>query len=537
MKSLSSPLYRHRITGLLSVALLAAGFAAKVLADPAGPRPEDHQIAVAVTEELRAKHLTQHPLDKEISARCLKQFLRELDPLKLYFYQSDIDEFVKSQDSLAQLAARGDIGFAYRVFNVFLARLDERVKTADQLLAMPHDFTVDEEMAVHKDVLEYAKSPAEAWDRWRKRIKFDLLLLKADKAEKKDDKADKGEKKDDLSDGKTPAQQLSHRYHSIAKLWHQTEADELLELYLNALTTSFDPHSDYMSPSTLKDFDIMMALKLEGIGASLQSVDGYTVVKEIIPGGAAEKEGHLKREDKIVAVGEGETGEWVNVVDMKLKHVVKLIRGQPDTVVRLQVLPQHSLERKSIKITRAEIQLNDKAAASKVFNVGHKADGRPFKIGVIDLPSFYMDMDAAQRGVLDYKSATHDVKHILEGFKDQGVDAVALDLRYNGGGSLSEAISLTGLFLYDGPIVQVKGPDGRVSGFPDPYASIEWAGPLVVLTSKFSASASEIFAGAIQDYHRGLIVGDHSTHGKGTVQSLVQIGRSLFGFSAPRWGR
>jgi carboxyl-terminal processing protease len=291
-----------------------------------------------------------------------------------------------------------------------------------------------------------------------------------------------------------------------------------------------------MSPSTLKDFDIMMALKLEGIGASLQSVDGYTVVKEIIPGGAAEKEGHLKREDKIVAVGQGETGEWVDVVDMKLKHVVKLIRGQPDTVVRLQVLPQHSLERKIIKITRAEIQLKDKEARGEVFDVGHKADGRPFKIGVIDLPSFYMDMDAAQRGVLDYKSATHDVKRILEGFKDQGVDAVALDLRYNGGGSLSEAITLTGLFLYDGPIVQVKGPDGRVSGFPDPYAAIEWAGPLVVLTSKFSASASEIFAGAIQDYHRGLIVGDHSTHGKGTVQSLVQIGRSLFGFSAPAMG-
>jgi carboxyl-terminal processing protease len=522
----------RRLVGLLLTCLLASGLCAAVWADPSGPSPADRQVTLAVTSLLRRDHLSRHPLDAEISERCLKTFLRTLDPWKVYFYQSDIDVFSKSKDVLAEEAQRGDINFAYLVFKTFLARVDERQRTIDQLLAGPQDFTVQEEMVTDKDLLSYPKTPAEAAERWRKRIKFDLLLLKADQADAKADG-----KGDDMFAGKTPQQRLTQRYHSFAKRMHQTNGEELLEMYLTSLTTSFDPHTDYMSPGTLDDFEIMMRLKLEGIGASLQNVDGYTVVKKIIPGGAAEKEGHLKLEDRIVGVGQGTSGEMTDVVDMKLKDVVNLIRGKPGTVVRLQVISMHSAEPKTIQVTRAQIELKDSEAKGEVFNAGRKADGTPYRVGMIDLPSFYQDMTGARRGDADYKSTTRDVNRILGEFKEKGVDAVVIDLRLNGGGSLTEAITLTGLFLYDGPVVQVKDADGRVRPYNDPDPTIAWAGPLVVLTSKFSASASEIFAGAIQDYGRGLIVGDHSTHGKGTVQSLLEIGHELFPLpNAPQMG-
>ena len=284
---------RRRLAVLLSAGLVFSGFCTAVWADPAGPSPADHNVAVAVTWALSHEHLLHRVLDKEISQRCFKTFLRDLDPMKMYFYQSDIDAFSQSRDLLAAEAERGNISFAYLVFRTFLARVDERVKMIDELLAEQHDFTVDEEMVTDKDLATYAKTPAEARERWRKRIKFDLLLLKADKSDTKNDPFE----------GKTPQQRLTQRYHSFAKRMHQTSSDELLEMYLTSLTTALDPHTDYMSPDTVKDFDIMMGLKLEGIGASLQGVDGYTVVKRIIPGGAAEKEGHLKLEDKVLAVG------------------------------------------------------------------------------------------------------------------------------------------------------------------------------------------------------------------------------------------
>jgi carboxyl-terminal processing protease len=317
---------------------------------------------------------------------------------------------------------------------------------------------------------------------------------------------------------------------------HQTDGSELLEMYLNSLTTSYDPHSDYMSPRTLKNFDIIMSLELEGIGASLMSEDGYTVVKKIIPKGAADKNGQLKVEDKIVGVGQGDNGEIVDVVDMKLNDVVDLIRGKRGTVVRLDVIPATGTEPKVIRIAREKIELTDSEAQGEIFDAGQKPDGTPYRVGVIDLPSFYMDMAGARRGLPDYKSTTRDVRNILDDFKKKGVDAVVLDLRWNGGGSLTEAINLTGLFITDGPVVQVKGADGRVEPYYDLDPSVSWAGPLVVVTSKFSASASEILAGAIQDYGRGLIVGDHSTHGKGTVQSLLELGQRLFGPNGPQMG-
>ena len=340
----------------------------------------------------------------------MKTFLQDLDPMKMYFYQSDYDAFAKYKDQLADMAQQGDISFAYLVYNTFLDRIDERVKMVDQILASPQDFTVDEELVTDKDAVTYAKTPEEAYDRWRKRIKYDLLLLKAEKADSKTDK----------SEGKTPEQRLEKRYHSFAKRMRQTDAEELLEMYLTSLTTAFDPHTTYMSPSSVENFKIMMQLKLEGIGASLQGVDGYTVVKKIIPGGAAEKEGHLKLDDKIIGVGEGESGELVDVVDMKLNDVVKMIRGKPGTVVRLQLTSVKDPKPHEIKITRAKIELKDSEARGEIFDAGRRADGKPYKIGVINLPSFYMDMDGARQGKAEFKSTTRDVHRILRGLQAEG---------------------------------------------------------------------------------------------------------------------
>ncbi len=512
---------RKTISLVLFVVLSSLVSAApRALADLTKPSATDRHVALAVSSLLRQEHLSGHPLDDEISERCLAQFLKELDPWKVYFYQSDVDAFMKYQKDLDDMVRKGDVSFAYMVFNTFLQRIDERVAMIDELLAAPHDFTADEEMVSDRDMTRYARTAAEAKDKWRKRIKYDLLLLKADGTE-----------------GEEALEKLRRRYHSFDKRMHQTDSEELLEMYLTALTSSFDPHTSYMSPGTLENFEIAMRLQLDGIGASLQSVDGYTVVKKIIPGGAADKNGQLKIEDKIVGVGQGTDGEIVDTVDMKLSDVVKMIRGKRGTLVRLEVEPGDGGKRKTIDITRAKIELKDSEAQAAVFEAGLKADGQPCKIGVIDLPSFYMDMDGARRGVPDFKSTTRDVRRILDDFKKQNVDAVVLDLRLNGGGSLTEAINLTGLFIDEGPVVQVKDGNGRVHPYHDLDPGVAWAGPLVVLTSKFSASASEILAGAIQDYHRGLIIGDHATHGKGTVQSLMDLGQQLFRIpNAPQMG-
>jgi carboxyl-terminal processing protease len=523
------------------VLALIVGICPFVGASPMTPGPSDRHIALAVTSLIGRQHLSRHPLDKEISERCLQSFLKAIDPMKVYFYQSDIDTFMQSKDTLSDAIRKGDLTFAYTVFHAFLQRVDERVKSVDQLLAMPHDFTVEEQMVIDRDVTQYARDPSEAFDRWRKRIKYDLLVLKVNKSEeaKKEKEKEKAKAERPEADG-TPAEtakppkdvdpreKLARRYHSFAKRMHQIDGGELLEMYLNAFTTAFDPHTDYMSPDTQKNFDIAMSLELEGIGASLMSEDGYTVVKKIIPGGAAFKDKRIKVEDKIVGVGQGDEGDVVDVIDMKLNDVVKLIRGKRGTSVRLEVMPAGSNDREIYKIVREKIELKDSEAKGEVFDAGLKPDGTPYRVGVIDLPSFYSDMAGARRGVAGFKSTTHDVRNILDDFNRQQVDAVVLDLRRNGGGALNEAINLTGLFISSGPVVQVKDADGRVQHLDDTDPGVVWSGPLVVLISKFSASASEILAGAIQDYNRGLIVGDYSTHGKGTVQSLMDLGQQLF---------
>jgi carboxyl-terminal processing protease len=486
-------------------------FGSAVRAKPTKPSAADRQITLAVATWMQRQHLTGQRLDDAISRRAIDTFIKELDPLKLFFYQSDVDDFMRNRDRLDDFFNNGDIRFAYDVFSRFLARVDERIAVAQAELQKSHDFTVDEEMIREPDAATFPGTPEEAQERWRQRVKFDLMKELADDVSMEE-----------------AVKKLQKRYESIRKSWQQTDDDELLERYLSAMTTSFDPHSSYMAPSTLDNFNITMKLELDGIGASLRSMDGYTVVQNIIPGGAADKQGGLKPEDKIVGVGEGPSGPVEDIVDMKLNDVVKKIRGKRGTVVRLEIDPADNSGRKTIAITRDRIELKDSEARSEIIERGKKADGTPYRLGVIQLPSFYMDMDGARLNLADYKSTTRDVRRLLVDFKTKNVDAVVIDLRWNGGGSLTEAVNMTGLFIDTGPVVQVKGSDGRTQPYKDPEAGLVWEGPLVVIINKFSASASEIFAGAIQDYRRGIVIGDKATHGKGTVQQLFDLANALF---------
>lgn len=515
MPQLTHPYFRKPALAL-GLAAFGLSLASTAGARPTQPSRQDHTIAISVAAKMQRDHLTGQRLDDTISERCLKTFTKDLDPLKLFFTQGDIDEFNRSKDQLDDTLRQGDIGFAYQVFARFLQRVDERIALAMAELDKAQNFDLDESMATDPDTFTFAKTPEEAAARWHQRVKFDLLKETADKVP-----LDEAVKK------------LKKRYGSIQKSWQQTDNDELLERYLTAMTSAFDPHSSYMAPSTLDNFNIQMRLELDGIGASLRGVDGYTVVQNIIPGGAADKNGGLKPEDKIVGVGEGTSGPMEDIVDMKLNDVVKKIRGKRGTVVRLEVEPKDGGAHKTVAITRDRIELKDSEARGEVIERGKKADGTPFKIGIIQLPSFYMDMDGARLGLADYKSTTRDVRRLLEEFKAKKADAVVVDLRWNGGGSLTEAVNMTGLFIDGGPIVQVKDSAGRTQPYKDPEPGLVWEGPLVVMINKFSASASEIFAGAIQDYNRGLIIGDHSTHGKGTVQQLFDLSSELFRLREP----
>ena len=490
---------------------------------PEKPSTRDKQVANAVAAFLSYEHLNRQGLqnlDDEISARWIASFLDSIDPRKLYFLQSDVDEFSKQKHQLDDMIKRGDIRFAYDVYHRYLKRLEERKAAIDELIDTEHDFSVDESMNTDFENRGYPKNAAEANELWRKQIKYDFLLQKA-----ADTEIEEARKK------------LHRRYDTYAENRKRMDSDELLEIYLNALTSSYDPHTSYLSPTTLENFVISMRLQLEGIGAALQMLDGHTVISKVIPGGAADKDGRLKPEDHIIGVGQGVDGEIEDVVGMRLNDVVKQIRGKEGTIVRLQVTAGGKGEPKIYDITRAQIELKDSAARSEIIETGTKLDGKPYKVGVIDLPSFYMDMEAARLGNQNFRSTTRDVKKLLDQFRKDGVDVVMVDLRRNGGGSLTEAINLTGLFIDEGPIVQVKDADGQVQHYDDTDAGVSWDGPLVVLTSKFSASASEIFAGAIQDYRRGLVVGDYATHGKGTVQTLQNVGQKLFRLqNAPQLG-
>lgn len=508
----------YRWFGLLSLSLVTLLAMADLNGDEFGKPDRQSRRISNIVSQLMDQHLSNRKLNDVISQRALEMYLKNLDPMKMYFLKSDIEEFQQWSKQLDDMMPTGEYTVAFGVFKRFLKRVEERVKLAAELIDTAHDFSVDEKLITDRDMIDYAVDEEESKERWRRRIKYNLLVYQNDKSEEETD------------DGplSNPKERLRKRYRAFNNRMKQFDNEDVIEMYISAITTSFDPHTSYMSKSTYENFLINMRLELEGIGATLQSTDdGLTVIRRIVPGGAADKHGKLKVEDKIVSVGQGDSGEMVDITDMKLDDVVAKIRGKAGTIVRLGVLSKSGTEIKTLSIVRERIELKDSEARGVVFEVGKKEAGEPYKVGVIDLPSFYTDMDGANRNRRDFKSTTRDVSNILDDFNSQGVDAVVLDLRRNGGGSLREAIDCTGLFIDNGPVVQVKDPYGQIESLNDENFGMAWDGPLVVLTSKFSASASEILAGAVQDYERGLVVGDTSTHGKGTVQTLLNLSRVL----------
>jgi carboxyl-terminal processing protease len=482
---------------------------------PAEPKPakQDKLITHMVCEFLKHGHLNQPEIGDDVSRRLFKHFLKGLDPSKLYFLQSDVEEFKKNETDLDDQLLADDLSFAYKVYERFVKRVEERQKLVGDLINAKHDFEVKESLDTDYDAQDYPRTEDEVHERWRKRIKFELLMQRVGEKPLPEDEAKK---------------KVLNRYQSLLKRWKQVDNADLLEIYLTDLTTSIDPHSTYMSPTTLDDFEIAMRLNLDGIGAVLRSENGETVVVEVVPGGAAGKDGRLKPNDKIVAVAQGD-GKFVDALDMKLQDVVKMIRGKRETKVELKVVPVGKIEPIIIELTRQKIELKSQEARGDIVEQGKKADGKPYLVGVIDLPSFYADGKAT-------KSATEDVRKILKDFESKNVDGVVLDLRHNGGGLLTEAVSLTGLFFDQGPVVQVKGSVGGVKHRDDPEKGTVYAGPLMVLTSRFSASASEILAGALQDYGRALVVGDTSTYGKGTVQTVIDLGDQFGGVPPAKLG-
>lgn len=495
----------------VTVALLLV--ATTIFAQQLGrPTADDSTTARLVCSMISRYHINHGEIDDTVAPRLLDQFIEMLDPQKMYFMDEDIERFSKSKMQLDDLIKEGDVNFAYEVFDQYRRRFDHRIDYVHKLIDMKHDFTVDESMNTDSDSIAWATSDEELNERWRRRIKFDILNRTLDKEE------DEAEVRD----------RLHKRYNTLLRSIHDTETSEVLEMFLSALTHCFDPHSSYMSPQTLEEFRISMQLSLDGIGAALRSEDGSTFIASIVKGGAANKDGRLEVGDQITAVAQ-ETGEFVDIVEMKLSKVVRLIRGPRGSKVRLQVSKADTNESVVYEMIRQKIELAESAVKGEIIDTTDRL-GRKARIGVINIPSFYRDFNGAEQGLEDFRSTARDLQEVLVDFRRKGgVDGIVIDLRYNGGGALSEAIEVTGLFIDQGPVVQVKEPGSNVKTYSD---DVEGAfnEPLVVLCNRMSASASEIFAGAIKDYGRGIVIGDMTTHGKGTVQNVMPVSPQMFQF-------
>jgi carboxyl-terminal processing protease len=527
------------------VMLVATTLLAEQLGSLSGPQSAN--IAKLVCEMIEANHISHKPIDDSTSSKLVDEYIKQLDPQKLYFLQSDIERFNKFRYELDDLIKAGNLDFAANVFDTYRGRMKERMDVAHKLIEADYDFTIRESLEIDPKDISWAKTPEELNERWRKRIKYDMLLMKLEKtAELADAKPQPNPGGDPPAASKLalgvtgkpveqdPKKRLHKRYKTISDALSKTEPDEIVEMYLTALCMTFDPHSSYMSPRSVREFTIMMGLKLEGIGAALQADDGYTVVKTIVPGGAAAADGRLKVNDKIIAVGNG-NGEFVDVVEMKLSKVVDLIRGKSGTKVRLKVIAGDTGDVRVYELTRKQVELKSAEVKGEIIDSGKRIDGTKARVGVVHIPSFYRDFQGADNGEDEFKSTARDVKKVLREFEAKGgVDAVIVDLRLNGGGSLIEAIEVSGLFIDEGPVVQVKDQVGRIKSLPDDEPGVDCNKPLIVITNRLSASASEIFAGVIKDYGRGLIVGDRTTHGKGTVQNVTNVGKQIMQLFKPQ---
>lgn len=475
------------------------------------PKPVYGKEARVVSYILDNNHYRKIHLNDSLSSAILDGYLASLDNGKAYFLASDIRQFEKFRFSIDDLTRSEDVTPAYEIYKVFKIRSKERMDYVfNELLNQEFDYTIDEYYETDRDKGPWAATPAELNDLWRKMIKSQALSLKL--ANKKPEET---------------KETIRKRYERFNKSLLQFNSEDIFGLYMNAITEAYDPHTNYLSPKASSLFKQEMSLSLEGIGASLQTDNDHTKVARILPGGPAEKSDKIHANDFIIGVAQGVDGEMVDVVGWRLDEVVKLIKGPKGTTVRLQILPVEtgvSGPSKEIVLVRDKIKLEDQAAKKEIVN--YQANGKSMKMGVVSLPNFYMDFEAYQKGDPDYRSTTRDVKRLIEELQKDGVDGIVMDLRNNGGGSLAEAIDLTGLFIKNGPVVQVKSSNNQIQVFEDEDQGVLYNGPLVVLTNRFSASASEIFAGAIQDYQRGVIVGE-STFGKGTVQSVLDLKRFI----------
>ncbi|MCR4293911.1 MAG: carboxy terminal-processing peptidase [Elusimicrobia bacterium] len=497
-------------------------------------------VAELVGRLLEQTHYARRPIDDGVSKDFLRNYLEAYDYNHMILEKSDVDEFeAKYGATLDDRIKDGDVEAAYEIHERVVKRLEERVALVKTLTSSTFDFTNDEKIILDRHELPWPATPQESKELWRLRIKHEVLLERLAKLKAEEAKAAAAKKAAEKPAGKTeakpeeeakPAKELTaketidQRYDRILRSYKEYDGIDVFSTFVSALTRVFDPHTDYLAAAQKENFDISMKLSLVGIGAVLRSEDGYARIVSLVPGGPADSDKRLKPDDKIEAVAQGD-GPFIDAVGMKLDRLVQMIRGEKGSTVRMRVIPAAASDpstRVVITLVRDEIKLTDQEAKAKIFTVPGKG-GKASKIGVLDLPSFYADM----RGGSDGKSATRDTERLIEEMKRRGVDSLIIDLRRDGGGSLSEAVSLTGLFINAGPVVQVKDTRGTIKLLRDNDSMTTFDGPMIVLTAHGSASASEIFAAALQDYGRGIVVGEKKTFGKGTVQSVLELNQYL----------
>jgi carboxyl-terminal processing protease len=476
------------------------------------PTEQENYVARRVADIVAHEHYRRAPLDDHLSSLILDRYLDAIDGARSYFYASDIAEFERYRYELDDAIKSGDVDPAFVIFRRYQQRSRERMAYAIDLLNKKPDFEADESFNFDREKEPWPANAAEMNELWRKRVKNDALSLVA-----------AGKQWPEVTDI------LRKRYEHVAKRMDQSKPDDVFEAFMNAFVLSLDPHSNYFSARNSEEYNIQMSLSYEGIGASLALTDDYVTVVDVIAGGPAAVSGKLAANDRITAVGEGKSGELTDVIGWRLDDVVQKIRGPGGTLVRLQLLPAGAAPgsvQKVVDFTRNRVSLEAQASHKAMRTVVR--NGREIKVGVITVPSFYQDYDASRAGAKDYRSTTRDVQRLIGELRKDGADVLIMDLRANGGGYLPEAESLTGLFIDRGPVVQLRDTTGHIEVDDDPNPAIFYSGPLIVLVDRFSASASEIFAGAIQDYGRGLIVGQQ-TYGKGTVQNAHPLNYTIFG--------
>ena len=491
----------------------AADLGAGTTGRKASSLPLKATLTQAQAAQLSARFLTRfhyeaQPLDDAMSAKIFKAYFDSLDSEKVFFTQADMAKFAPLKSQFDDAIWNQDLSGPFSVFNLYIQRAVDRMTFARELLKKGIDVNTNESYTYDRKKADWPKDQAELDTLWRQRTTNDWLRLKL--AGKSDDEIRKT---------------LDKRYAGYIERVRQLDGEDAFQTFMNAYAESTDPHTDYLGPRAAENFDISMKLSLEGIGAVLQARDEYTAIREVVPAGPAAKSGKIHVGDRIVAIGQGTDGPMVDVIGWRLDDVVNRIRGKKDTTVRLEILPSDAgLDGKHevVTLVRQKVSIEEQAAKKKIIDIKDGNVSR--KIGVIELPTFYSDFGARREGDKNFKSATRDVAKLLGELKQAGVEGVIMDLRNNGGGSLTEANELTGLFIDKGPVVQVRDARGQVDVQGDDDPGMAWSGPMAVLVNRGSASASEIFAAAIQDYGRGLIIGQ-PTFGKGTVQNLVDLDR------------